>query len=137
MRFSGRARPGKGSRGPQSRLHLKQPQSAPKNWGPPQPLEDPESLEMMLEACIVDDEDDDETVQEEAEDILKKDWTGLCYTAALRWVRDAEEDWLVVHGTVWSDQAGKRIEHAWCEQGRWVVDLAMPVGSRVVAREAY
>src|SRR5579863_642733 len=36
MRFSGRARPGKGSRGPQSRLHLKQPQSAPKNWGPPQ-----------------------------------------------------------------------------------------------------
>jgi hypothetical protein len=98
-------------------------------------LEDPESMEMMLEACLVDD--DDETVQEEAKDILEKDWTGLCYTAALQWVREAEEEWFVVHGTVWSDQAGKRIEHAWCEQGRWVVDLAMPVGSRVVAREAY
>jgi hypothetical protein len=89
----------------------------------------------MLEACIVDD--DDKIVQEEAEDILEKDWTGLCYTAALQWVREAEEDWLVVHGTVWSDQAGKRIEHAWCERGNFVVDLALPAGSRIVARETY
>src|SRR3954469_22332665 len=41
-------------------------------------LADPESLETMLEACLVDDED--EAVQEEADDMLGRDWTGLCYT---------------------------------------------------------
>jgi len=97
-------------------------------------LADPESLELMLEACILDDEDD---LQEEPDDILQKDWTRLCYTAALRWANDAEEDWLVVHGSVWSDQLGKRIEHAWCERDAFVVDLALPVGSRIVSKETY
>jgi hypothetical protein len=84
----------------------------------------------MLEACLVDDED--ETGEEDAQDILGRDWTGLCYTAALRWAREAEErDWVVVHGTVLSERAGKRIEHAWCGRGEVVVDLAMPVGARV------
>ena len=92
-------------------------------------LADPESLELMLHACIVDDDDD--------EDIMERNWTGLCYTAALRWASDAEEEWLVVHGTVWSDQLGKRIEHAWCERDAFVVDLALPVGSRIVSKEAY
>lgn len=79
------------------------------------------------------DEDSDE-----ADDLLEGDWTGLCYTAALRWAREAEEpDWVVVHGTVLSERAGKRIEHAWCERGRFVVDLALPVGSRVVGRDVY
>jgi hypothetical protein len=43
----------------------------------------------------------------------------------------------VVHGTVLSEKAGKQIEHAWCERGEWVVDLAMPVGARVIERERY
>jgi hypothetical protein len=99
-------------------------------------LADPESLETMLEACLVDEEA--EAVDEEADDILERDWTGLCYTAALRWAREAEDrDWLVVHGTVLSERAGKRIEHAWCERGDVVVDLALPVGTRVVGREKY
>lgn len=92
-------------------------------------LADSASLEMMLEACLGDDE--------EADDILERDWTGLCYTAALRWSKEAEKDWLVVHGTVWSDTAGKRIDHAWCERGDFVVDLALPIGSRIVAKETY
>lgn len=96
-------------------------------------LADPESLEMMLEACLIgEDEEDDEEPN-----LMEKDWTGLCYTAALAWAKEAEEDWVVVHGTVWSDQIGKRIEHAWCERGEFVVDLAMPVGARIVEREQY
>jgi hypothetical protein len=99
-------------------------------------LADPESLETMLEACLVDGED--EAGEGEEEDILERDWTGLCYTAALRWAREAEErDWLVVHGTVLSERAGKRIEHAWCERGEVVIDLAMPVGARIIGRERY
>src|SRR5262249_31348996 len=52
-------------------------------------LADPEALETVLDACLVDDED--EATGEEADDILERDWTGLCYTAALRWAREAEE----------------------------------------------
>lgn len=90
---------------------------------------------MMLEACQLD-ADDELTTDEEG--ILERDWTGLCYTAALRWAVDAEEqDWVVVHGSVLSELAGKRIDHVWCERGDFVVDLAMPVGSRIVARERY
>jgi hypothetical protein len=96
-------------------------------------LADPESLEMMLEACLISEDD---PVNEE-QDILQKDWTGLCYTAALRWVTDAEEDWVVVHGTIWSDKLGKRIEHAWCEREGFVVDLALLVGRRIVAKKTY
>jgi len=36
-----------------------------------------------------------------------------------------------------SEKVGKRIEHAWCERGEMVVDLAMPVGARIVERERY
>ena len=72
------------------------------------------------------------------DDILERDWTGLCYTAALRLAREAEDDgWVVVHGTVLSEKAGKRIDHAWCERGGWVVDLALPVGARMIERERY
>ncbi len=99
-------------------------------------LADPESLETMLEACLVDAEDDGG--EEETHDTLERDWTSLCYTAALRWAREAEDDgWVVVHGTVLSERAGKRIEHAWCERGNLVVDLAMPVGARIIDRERY
>jgi hypothetical protein len=93
-------------------------------------LADPESLAAMLGACLSDDD--------EADDILERDWTGLCYTAVLRWVKESDDqDWAVVHGTVWSDSLGKRIEHAWCECEEVVVDLALPVGSRIVLRERY
>lgn len=97
-------------------------------------LADPEPLEMMLEACVLDD--GDEPIQEE--DPLERDWTGLCYTAALRWAREADDGaWVVVHGTVWSDVLGKRIEHAWCELEEVIVDLALPVGSRIIERDRY
>ena len=80
----------------------------------------------------MNDEDD------ETDDLLERDWTGLCYTAALRWVSEADDpDWMVIHGTILSERAGKRIEHAWCERGVFVVDLALPVGARVVEREVY
>lgn len=99
-------------------------------------LADPESLETMLEACVVDDEN--EATDEDETDILEQDWTGLCYTAALRWITAAEEqDWVVVHGTVLSEKVGKRIGHAWCERGDWVVDLAMPVDARIIEKERY
>jgi len=101
-------------------------------------LADPESLEMMLESCLIGKEEEDEpSLIEQDEDILEKDWAGLCYTAALTWAKEAEEEWIVVHGSVWSDQLGKRIKHAWCERGRFVVDLAMPVGARIIHRDQY
>jgi hypothetical protein len=99
-------------------------------------LADPESLATMLEACLVGDED--EAADEDETDILERDWTGLCYTAALQWITATEDrDWVVVHGTVLSERGGKRIGHAWCERGEWVVDLAMPVGTRTIERNRY
>src|SRR5262249_35724206 len=72
------------------------------------------------------------------DDLYEGDWAGQCYTAALRWARVADEpDWVIVHGTVLSAAAGKRIAHAWCERGECVVDLALPAGEREVAREQY
>jgi hypothetical protein len=98
-------------------------------------LADSESLEMMLEACS-DNNDESSDIDEPA--ILEKDWTGLCYTAAIAWATEAEEtDWLVVHGTVLSNNDEKRIDHAWCERGDSVVDLARPIGARLIEREEY
>ncbi len=98
-------------------------------------LADPESLGMLLEAC----RDGDEPPEDDTPaDLLERDWAGLCYTAALSWIKAAEDDdWVLVHGTVLSEKVGKRINHAWCERGELVVDLAMPVGSRVIEREQY
>jgi hypothetical protein len=91
-------------------------------------LADPESLETMLKACVFEDEDD----------ILEKDWTGQCYTAAFAWLNEVEEtDWVLVHGTVLSNNEKQRIEHAWCERGDVVVDLARPIGARLVEKEEY
>lgn len=96
-------------------------------------LADPEPLEVMLASV-------ESGVSEEADtdDLLEQDWTGDCYGATMAWITAAEEDdWFVVHGTVLSERVGKRIEHAWCERNRFVVDLAMPVGSRIIGREQY
>jgi len=84
-----------------------------------------------VDACVPDWSDSEE-------DLLLHDWSGLCYTAAMRWITVTKDlDWVVVHGTVLSLKAGKRIDHAWCERGEMVVDLAMPVGSRVIERQRY
>jgi hypothetical protein len=100
-------------------------------------LADPESLELMLAACLMDEDEEDGPVADE-QHILVRDWTGLCYTAALRWAVDAEDrDWVIVHGSVLSEKVGKRIRHAWCERGELIVDLAMPVGARFIDREMY
>lgn len=97
-------------------------------------LADPESLGMMLHACLIDE---DEPVEVE-KDILEMDWEGLCYTGAIRWITEStNRDWILVHGTVLSARVGKRIEHAWCECGELVIDLAMPVGLRIIERERY
>lgn len=99
-------------------------------------LADLESLELMLEACLMGKEID--AAEEEDVDILEQDWTGLCYTAALAWAREADDpDWIVVHGTVSSPKEGRRIEHAWCERGAWIADLARPIGARLIERETY
>lgn len=99
-------------------------------------LADPESLDMMLHACQVRE---NRAIEDLVDiHILVEDWTGLCYTVALQWVRESEDqDWVVVHGTVWSDQVGKYIEHGWCECEDLVVDLAMPIGPRIIQRERY
>lgn len=95
-------------------------------------LADSESLDIMLYACRVGED----IAIEDLIDILVQDWTGLRYTAALKWVREAEDqNWVVALGTVCSDHVGKHIEHAWCECEDVVEDLAMPVGSRIIQRE--
>ena len=48
-----------------------------------------------------------------------------------------DRTWTLVHGTVFSGELGKRIEHAWCERDDKVIDLAMPVGHRIIDRETY
>ena len=91
-------------------------------------LADSESLDVMLKACEFEDD----------EDILEKDWAGLCYAAALAWLREAEDDdWLLVHGTVLSNNQKHCIGHAWCERGDLVVDLARPIGARIIPKVEY
>ena len=73
-----------------------------------------------------------------SEELLQQDWTGKCYQAAMNWITACDEmDWVVVHGTVLNDKVGHRIDHAWCERNGIVVDLARPIGARVVEREQY
>ncbi len=55
----------------------------------------------------------------------------------LAWVREAEDNWNVVHGTVWSEELGKRIEHAWCEREGFVVEMTVPEAHRIIAKETY
>ncbi|MHC2069756.1 hypothetical protein ACYFX5_19975 [Bremerella sp. T1] len=98
-------------------------------------LADPESLQAMLraavEACIPELTDD-------PSEMLRQNWSGLCFTAAKRWVCPVENsDWNLVHGFVFSERLGKRVAHAWCEHDDRVVDLTLPVGSRILDRELY
>ena len=98
-------------------------------------LADEEPLEAMLEACFdgcVPDWND------EQKELLQQEWDGLCYSAAMRWITAAKEfDWTVVHGTVFSGELEKRIEHAWCECGDVIVDLAKHPEVRVIDRHTY
>ncbi len=95
-------------------------------------LADPEPLQMMLNAC------EELGWTESEQELLRGEWRRLCYTAAKRWAKDAKKpDWQLVHGTVFSGAMERRIEHAWCERHDMVVDLTMPVGSRVFSRATF
>ena len=95
-------------------------------------LAEPEPLQAMLDACL------NLAWTEKEQTLLDGDWSGLCYTAAKRWTADAKmHDWQLVHGTVYSGALEKRIEHAWCERNGVVVDLTMPVGSKVFSEAAF
>ena len=53
---------------------------------------------------------------------------GCCYENAFRWARDHDsENPEIVHGTVFSLKAGRRIVHAWVEVGDEVVDPTVGV----------
>lgn len=98
-------------------------------------LADTESLEAMfrsaLDSCLPEWSDN-------PDELLQQEWSGLCYSAAMRWITVADEhDWLVVHGSVLSGKLNRRIEHAWCERDDVVVDLTMPVGSRRIPQARY
>lgn len=74
---------------------------------------------------------------ETQEDLLRQDFAGDCYRAAVSWAKASiEQGWTVVHGTVRNLEVG-RLKHAWCERGEDVIDLAMPVGMRNIKREKY
>ena len=98
-------------------------------------LADPEPLEAMLKACFnacLPEWNDEQKV------VLQKKWDGLCYSAAMRWMTATKDSgWQVVHGTVVSGELEKRIEHAWCERGDVIVDLAMHPKVRVIDRHTY
>jgi len=71
------------------------------------------------------------------EDLLRRDFTGDCYHAALEWASATKgQGWTVVHGTIRNLEVG-RLKHAWCERGEEVIDLAMPVGMRKFKRDHY
>jgi hypothetical protein len=75
--------------------------------------------------------------RETPEELLQQDFTGDCYRAAVSWASATKgQGWNVVHGTVRSFEKG-RLQHAWCERGEEVIDLAMPVGMRQFTREEY
>ncbi|QDT48910.1 Alpha/beta hydrolase family protein [Symmachiella dynata] len=98
-------------------------------------LADTASLELMLrsaiDACIPEWTDNPDI-------LLQQEWSGLCYTAAKRWVGSVQnEDWVLVHGTVMSKRVGRRVEHAWCERDDQVVDLTLRVGMRFVEIDEY
>lgn len=56
----------------------------------------------------------------------------------MRWITATKDSgWQLVHETVISGQLEKRIEHASCERGDVVVDLAMRSVARVIGRGQY
>ena len=98
-------------------------------------LADPDPLEAMADACF---RACVPQWSEEQEEVLQQEWDGLCYSAAMRWITATKESgWQVVHGTVFSGELERRIEHAWCEYGDIVVDLALPPAVRVIDRNTY
>jgi hypothetical protein len=101
-------------------------------------LADTESLDLMLDCCSDEEEDDEPIEKRDERHVMERDWTGLCYTAALAWLTEVDEDnWVLVHGTVLSNNDQHRVAHAWCERGDLVVDLARPIGARMATKEDY
>ena len=94
-------------------------------------MADEESLDECFTACLPEWNYDQKKV-------LQQEWDGLCYSAAMRWITATKDSaWQVVHGTVYSGELEKRIEHAWCERGDVIVDLAMHPEVRVIDRHTY
>ena len=59
-------------------------------------------LRASIDACVPELTDD-------PDEMLQQEWSGLCYTAAKRWVCPVKNaDWVLVHGTVLSERVGKR-----------------------------
>ena len=86
---------------------------------------------LFLHGCLPEWNDEQKAV-------LQQEWDGLCYSATMRWIKATKDsDWQVVHGTVFSGELEKRIEHAWCERGDVIVDLAMHPKVRVIDRYTY
>ncbi|MEZ6131169.1 MAG: alpha/beta hydrolase [Planctomycetaceae bacterium] len=98
-------------------------------------LADEEPLKVMVDACF---DACVPTWTDKQQEVLEGEWDGLCYSAAMRWITTTtDSEWKVIHGTVYSGEVGRRIEHAWCERGDVVVDLAMPFEVRVIDRHTY
>jgi hypothetical protein len=77
-------------------------------------LADPASLEAMLRAaigaCVPELTDD-------PDEMLQQEWSGLCYTAAKRWVIPVENaNWVLVHGTVYSKRLGARVNRQYARR---------------------
>ncbi len=86
---------------------------------------------LFLHGCLPEWNDEQKAV-------LQQEWDGLCYSATMRWIKATKDsDWQVVHGTVFSGELEKRIEHAWCERGDVIVDLAMHPKVRIINRYTY
>ena len=88
-------------------------------------------LDACFDACLPEWND-------EQKEVLQQEWDALCYSAAMRWITATKDSgWQVVHGTVFSGELERRIEHAWCERGDVIVDLAMHPKVRVIDRYTY
>jgi hypothetical protein len=99
-------------------------------------LADPESLKTMLEACVADGESLE--VDDVFESLRQQDCAGHCYRVAMNWIIAPEnKDWILVHGTVWSNKCGKRIDHAWCERDGFIFDLTQTVEARHLKLEEF
>lgn len=79
-------------------------------------------------------------MENKIEELLQREWTGLCYEAAWEWLLAVKDEpgWQLFHGSVVSlqNETG-RINHAWCENEVLVADLAQPVGHRLIERDRY
>ncbi len=88
-------------------------------------------LRAAVESCLP-------KLSADPEVLLQQNWSGLCYSAALRWILANDADgWQVVHATVQRATDPKPFGHAWCENEHVVVDLTLDVDSRIIEKHTY